>query len=622
MDDMRSNLHITAVKVWGNGMRWYKRVTKFSVKIFIMIFLLIIVPLSAVSFYIMDQAEKMLQEELSDKVIQNISRNESYIYDSLQQLSYFSNRFVADQELKERIASSETSQYENAVYVQKLIDRAAMENPDSIETEAKVLIIDGYGRMYSNWSLNYHDYQFLLEEAWIQELNKGDGHIQWSMFSPSYVHGEENVNYISLARRILKNTTSGEAIGTLIISISQDKFGRLMMEYSYEGDVAYLCIDDGQILMENDGEGLIGEEALELLYQDVKHLTTGKELREIQGRQYLISFYTFPSPWTFNGQSMKVFQFTDYSKIQNQLDRLTRNLGMVIAASLILVTVVAFAASRWIVKPIEILIEQMNRFSVNMEPVEGLDLERQDEIGHLNLAFVDLTRSLKGLFQRLLEEHSIKEQYQYESMRAQLNPHFLFNTLSTIRWMAIIRGADNITSSIDALASMLKYSMSREKGLVKVEDELENITEYVQIHNIRYQEYVKLDIQVEDEIRELKTLKFILQPIVENAIIHGYDKEKLQLTVLVRGEIEAGVLCLYVEDDGIGVSGEAVADFETEDKARKGSKFTGIGLHHVRGIIRATFGDEYGIQIKKGERRGTVVCFRLPVIEHEEDHDS
>ena len=127
----------------------------------------------------------------------------------------------------------------------------------------------------------------------------------------------------------------------------------------------------------------------------------------------------------------------------------------------------------------------------------------------------------------------------------------------------MIRGAHNIVESIDALASVLNYSMSRDDRLVTLEDELDNIRNFVYIHNYRYQDYCSLDIDIPDEMKKLRMMKFILQPVVENALIHGYDKQREQITIRIYGYTEDQILYLFVEDDGIGISDEVIEQFET-----------------------------------------------------------
>ncbi len=598
-------------------------IPKFSVKIFLVILGLVILPLAGVNLFGIHYLENFLQDQMSSDVIENVSRNQDYINDALQEMAYFSNIFVYDDELRERLGDENTTYYENTLYFDYVLSRLSIESDSGMRNRAKIAVFDEYGRVYSNWGLNYVNYQFVLDEDWVQRSMEGDGHVVWSLFSPSYIEGDTK-RYISLARSIMSERTAGDYVATLIVSIDQEYFGEMMMQYAYENDQAYICIDDGEILFASKGH-TVPEKAVQAIYEETAGRKTGRLNKMINNTEYLICFSTFPAKWNFDGQMMKLFHFTDYSSIHQQIGQVLFGVYVTTFLIVILVLLISYAASKWLVAPITALTRQMESYSPGT-PITGLNDKRTDEIGKLNQGFYQMGQRIQQLFLQLKEENEIKEKYHYDSLRAQLNPHFLFNTLNTIRWMAIIRNADNIVSSIDAIASILKYSMSRDEGLVAVSEEIENIQNYIYIHNLRYTDYVILKVEMKDSYLKYRTLKFILQPIVENAIIHGFDKTKNSITVWISGEERDGCFYLYVKDNGVGISEENIHQFEQE-KERKTAKgrMTGIGLPNVDSYIRIRFGQQYGISLNKAEGTGTTVTFRLPIIEDEhlisEDHD-
>lgn len=602
-------------------------ISKFSVKMFLLIIGCVVIPLSCVCIYIRGSMETFIQKKLSESVIQNIARGERNICDALQDLVSISNVFVFDEELKARIADKNTTAYENTIYFNNMVENMYIKGGDEPMQQAKIILFDNYDRIYSNWSLNYQDYRFLLQQDWVKRSRSEGGHVVWSMFSPAYIIEDQmEETYISLAKSILKDGTAGERIGTMIISIGQRQFSELLMEYAYAGDVAYVCLEDGTVLLENDVDRLIGKEELQEIYEHGIGEKSGSLQQTVSGQEYLISYYTIPRPWVFDDQQMKVFHFTDYEEVSNQVKKISDQMNLVLVVVLFCLAGILYLSIRWLVKPIVALSEQMKQYTPDTE-ITGIDVNRKDEIGYLNQAFCQMSENIKRLFARLAEENEIKEKYRYESLRAQLNPHFLFNTLTTIRWMAIIRGADNIVDSIDALAHMLKYSMSRENGLVTVREEVENIKNYIYIQNCRYGNHCTLDIDLAEEILPLKTMKFILQPIVENAVIHGYHKNQEQIIIKIYGQLEEERLRIWIEDDGVGISQQVISQFESSKQTRsKESKLTGIGLTNVDECIRITFGSQYGVTIGGQEKKGTIVTFTLPVIEKgeqsdEEDHD-
>ncbi len=596
-----------------------KLMKKFSIKIFVMICICVVIPFTLLCHYIKNSMEHFLQEQISDKVIQNISRDERNIYEELQKIAYFSNALVCDEELQNIMRDEKSSYYRNSLYFQELLGKMALNGQDKIVESAKVILFDESGRCYSNWGLNFQSYQFLLEEEWVKEANES-GHITWRMFNPAYIiEDARDEQYISLVRAVLDEKTAGTRVGTLIMSINRGEFSEIMTRYAYEGDRVYVCIDEGQVLMDNDPEQEIGDEEIEGLYRETGGQRSGMLQKNVGKKEYLINYYTLRRPWEFDGQPIKIFHFTDYREIREQVEGITGRIGAVIFIVLLLILLIAFMAVRLLVKPITVLTTEMNTYRIDRE-IRGIDVNRKDEIGELNRSFCRMSDSLKEAFRQTREEYKAREQYRYESLRAQLNPHFLFNTLTSIRWMAVIRGADNIVESIDALAGLLKYSLGSTEELVTIREELAHICNYVSIHNYRYEDYVVMDIDVDEELQDLKTMRFILQPIVENSIIHGYgNKDKKQHTIYIYGDREGDRLMLYVEDEGVGISPEQIEEFEKGKKSSgiKEGRLTGIGLHHVDECIRLTFGEEYGLKISRNAEKGTVVQFLLPVLERQ-----
>jgi len=600
----------------------FRKIPRFSVRMFLLILLCVVLPLCGLCIYVRVGMENFIQEKLSEKVIQSINRGERNICDALQNMASVTNIFVYDAELQERITDPYASEFDNTRYFDQMVNRLHMLNNQELLQDMKIILFDNYERIYSNWSKNYQDYKFLLEQDWVKQSMSQNGHVVWSMFSPAYIVGEQSEeNYISLAKTLLEDGTTGTSIGTIIISISQSQFSELLMEYAYPGDAIYACIKEGIPLLKNDAENLVSEDGVRDLYERTKEEKSGNLKYKTGEGEYLVSYYTIPEPWVFDGQQMKIFHFTSYQEVRSQVERIGYRMNLFILIVVAVLIVVLYLSVKMLVKPITDLSQQMKDYALDQK-IKGIEANRLDEIGQLNRAFFQMSDNIRNLFQKLEDEHEIKERYRYESLRAQLSPHFLFNTLTTIRWMAIIRGADNIVEAIDALAHMLHYSIEREGHLVSVRDEVKNIMDYLYIQNCRYGDYCRLKIDLEEEIMELKTMKFILQPIVENAVIHGYDRNREEIAIKIYGKIEGAHLNIYVEDDGIGITKTVIEEFESSKQSQKiVGKLTGIGMKNVDECIRITWGKEFGLTIESQEKRGTVVRFTLPVLRGEEAFD-
>lgn len=584
---------------------------KFSVRLFLLIVIAVIIPLSLISVYIARHMEDTLRESLSQHAVENIHRGEENLSQTLQDMAFYTNIFVYDTRLRSMLEDSTVDPFDLTKYFDEIVARSQIENPSGIRSDAKVVIIDRFGRCLTNWSLNFNDYLFLLEEDWVRESMTNDGHIIWSLFSPAYIEGESG-RYISLARSIITEVTSGEYLGTLIISIEQSQFESILRAFASPEDSVYIMLEDGSTVFESaPGATDIAEEDLHGIQQQFGDSVQGSCLTKLGGRRYLLSYYTLPSPWLFNGNTLKVFHFCDYSPIEAEVQEATDLLWLAIIASAMTVLTVSFLLSRKVVTPITTLTRQLTNYQIGMR-FEGLLLKRRDEIGDLDRGIARMDARIKRLFRSLKTEHEQRERYYYESLRAQLNPHYIYNTLSTIRWMAIARSADNIVEAIDNLSATLKYSMGKQ-DIVSVSDEVRHIKSYIEIHNLRYDEYVELSTAIDDEIMSMKLMKFILQPVVENSILHGFDKSRGLIAISISAEVKDEKLIITVLDDGVGIKKDAVEAFN--NRQDKGRKLTGIGLRNVDESIKGRFGRMYGLTVcSRTDTHGTKTVFTLPLL--------
>lgn len=603
-----------------------EHLSKLSLKTFLVLILCLVLPMYGMFGYVKSSFEQYIQNELSSKTIQGMAKSEEEIYKSFQNMANISSVLALDEGLVNGLKDPQKSYYDKTILFDDSVKNMAVNNLFTVG-DVKITLLDLYGNVYSNWSLDYNDYSFLLHQNWVQQSIEEKGHISWSMFTPGFIiePNKKEENYISLARSVLSDGITGKRLGTLIVSIGQSQFSKLLSRFSNaEGDSVYVCIDNGVILLKNETENVIPQEHIRQTMDRTAGTESGSLRDESGGKQYLVSYYTISEPWTFDGQRLRVLQYTDYRGVVGQMDRVSGQINLSMAVFVVVLLLLSGFISVNIARPVRSLAYQLRTYSVNGE-LKGLDLERRDEIGHLNRSVMQMSERIRELFSRLEHEHEVREKYQFEALRAQVNPHFLFNTLTMIRWMAIVRKADNIVESIDALANMLKYSMSRGGEFVLLREELSNIQSYVLIQNCRFGDRYRVVVEMPEEMMSLRVIKFILQPVVENAVIHGFEEEKG--TIRISGERQGGLLKIYVRDDGKGISRDVVEKFNrSKERHRNEKKLTGIGLENVHERIHVAYGDPYGISIEGVPGKGTTVTYTLPVLEGEkaveEDHDS
>jgi sensor histidine kinase YesM len=225
--------------------------------------------------------------------------------------------------------------------------------------------------------------------------------------------------------------------------------------------------------------------------------------------------------------------------------------------------------------------------------------------------------NLRKLIERLSEEQRRKEEARFQALQAQVKPHFLFNTLNSIKWTARLSGAEHVSQMITSLGKLLSYAMKNDREVTTLKEELAFLQSYVSLQNIRFNNEVALDIRVPDTLQEAAILKFTLQPLVENSIMHG---NRSPLHIAIEAELYGGDLRIVVKDNGLGSQPKPLSD-PARDMQLTASKFSGIGLSNIHDRISMHFGAIYGLKMESGETEGVVVTVRLPYMKGGTQHD-
>ncbi len=257
---------------------------------------------------------------------------------------------------------------------------------------------------------------------------------------------------------------------------------------------------------------------------------------------------------------------------------------------------------------------RIRRLSGAMEEVEqgnlGVEMadDQLDEIGDLSRGFNHMVGELRYLIEEVYKGKIRQKKYEMTALRAQINPHFLYNSLSLINWKALEIGADDISKATLALSRYYRTSLNKGKNVMSIREEIDNVRAYLEIQEMFHDYSFQVNIEVAEEILELETLNLVLQPLAENAIVHGIDRKRQGKGILtVTGELEDSCVLLKVSDNGVGMN---------QEKAERiiSSKSSGYGLRNVNSRIKLQYGEEYGLSVQSIEGLGTEITVRFPAI--------
>lgn len=263
--------------------------------------------------------------------------------------------------------------------------------------------------------------------------------------------------------------------------------------------------------------------------------------------------------------------------------------------------------------------EKMNvlpQENLNVQLPVALD-EKGDELSEIYKKFNYMVTELKILMQEHYKLGKEVRMTELKALQAQINPHFLYNTLDLINWMAIDYGASDIEGLVWKLSRFYRLSLNKGKNVLTIREELEHVQMYLDIENVHFSEAIEYEIDVPEEIMDKACLNIILQPLVENAIVHGIAEisEIEHMRISIRGVIEDGDVVFYIEDDGPGMSREQVEQLESEYMNISGK---GYGVRNINFRIKLCFGEKYGITYDSEIGKGTVARVRIPIMDCDE----
>lgn len=239
--------------------------------------------------------------------------------------------------------------------------------------------------------------------------------------------------------------------------------------------------------------------------------------------------------------------------------------------------------------------------------------ESKNEIGILSSHFNMMVEQVQQLIQEVYQEQYLKQRAELKALRMQINPHFLYNTLESINWMARIKGVPEIGKMVKALGDLMRASISGD-DFVLIDEEIRNINNYLTIQKFRYGDRFNVVVDIRDDIRMVKIPKLVLQPIVENAIVHGIENMVGNGEIKIKGAAEEKKVVLEVTDNGAGINEELIPSILSGNyKSKQSEDHTRIGLINVDRRIKIYYGQEYGLSISSTPGAGTCVKINIPL---------
>ena len=293
---------------------------------------------------------------------------------------------------------------------------------------------------------------------------------------------------------------------------------------------------------------------------------------------------------------------------------------IIIVLTIIIGVTVSVIIAQSLILPLENTVNALEKFSRGDFAVH-LKENRCDEIGKLNRIFNKAIKEINELMQKVTQSEILNKEMEFKTLQSQMNPHFLYNTLDTINWLAFKEKQTEICNLVAAISSLIRASISNKKSIITIEHELDYVKNYIYIQHIRYKDRFDTIYDIDESLLKQAVPKLIIQPIVENAIIHGIENSKNKNLLYISVKRENECIVIIVKDTGIGMTDEKVSELLKEPLNAEGDEqkaHTNLGLYAVHKRIQLMYGDLYGLTVHSQAGEGTTVTLHIPFTKKQE----
>lgn len=582
--------------------------------------LLIVLPAGVFLYGYYERSAVILKNEVVRTMHQTLKQAGSNLSYRLERIEDISNAAFMNANLHQYLSVGADDQ-SIGIQIQVIEDlRFLVETVQSNSDVFHVKLFVDKSKLYAGERVNFFTLDSLMERPWFDAIIEENGGIVWTgVYKESYLEGGEET-ILSAARMLRDPQNYDKVSGVLMIDIKQNVVADILSELQFApGTLVYLVAEDGRIVYHPDSS-LIGKNVDSPVWEVLSEGTEGTKSLRLNNEMNDVMYTTLaPAGWKLVAQDTE----TQLSPAAVKLTKRSewRSLIEYVALFLILPFVLLAIIVRGMNRRVNRVITAIRK--EGKDGKEGNAIDGLNDLPGMNGDFHMLERSVDHLILRvrtLVEEKYTAEirerEAQLQALQAQINPHFLYNTLDTINWIAIGKGANDISQMIDSLAKYFRLSLNKGRSIVSVEDELKLAEVYLEIQQSRFSGSFDFELDAQPGLSVYRMPKLILQPIVENALLHGIRKEKGRRGLIrISAKEEHGDLLFAISDNGIGMEEELAQRLLTEARSEPSASSSvggsSYGLFNVNERIKLYAGDGYGLGISSEPGAGTLVTVRL-----------
>jgi two-component system, sensor histidine kinase YesM len=584
----------------------------FMKKLFVFSSLLVILPVLSVGIISYQRSAVELEEEVRQSSLLVIDQVESHIEYYLQDFEITSLKIVNSTEVTGFIKAN-YAENKNNENLNKSVRTYLKDQEYSRPDISNITIITDNGKVIDTLGIrNYYPAPKIKEEYWYSSVPQ-NGMIM--LVSRTLKIKDKEQPAISLVRR-LYNPQTLKPVGMLVIDINFRRIEDILDKVTISNNGYFFILDaEGHYVYHPDYSKL-GKNGDSKEISKVETENSVSEVLENETRDFVTYTYSSNLGWTF-------FTSVQYGDLTEGISQIGKTIFLTICIALLFAYLTGYGFATALVRPIRRLQHFMKEVEVGK--LNGrVQVESKDEIGQLTAGFNNTVGKLSNLLDEVYvsklreAESSLKQkESELKMLQSQINPHFLYNSLETIRGMALEENQENIAIMSNSLGKLLRYNLKNSSSTVSLGEEIKFSEMYLQIQKFRFEDRFEYRFDIPDWAVDLTVVKFSLQPIVENCFIHAFGQKisKLMITITVLRSSESS-FTIRISDTGAGIKENVLEEITRKIQQKKmTSDGQSIGILNVNHRINYLFGSEYGITIRSNPGIGTEVDMHLPMFD-------
>lgn len=557
-------------------------------------------------FVFLDHAQKTAEEH-SVQLIHQVSNSMDVYVETIEKMVNYIQLELQDTPFFTMESEGASGWDSETAYI-----RSVLENVANSHREVAGIFIATKEDLYVSTGMSRISRDPFQNERWYREASENPEEIQLI----SVVTGRNIVtnrsysidDVFSLAKAV-QDPETGEVLGVILLDIRHD-----IIQSSING---VTIGEKGFVFVMDQEDNIVYTPVNGIVYRvNPKWVKAMEPMSvQIQGGSYQIRSEL--SPYT-GWRTVGVFSMDE---VMSSVNTIVYILFTCVIISLVLVVIVSFKFSRTLTNPI-FKLKRLMKQAESGDLTVRFNFEHNDEIGELGQSFNHMIARIDQLIQMVYVEQENKRTAEMKSLQEQIKPHFLYNTLDTISWMARDYDAEDIVRLVDALTNMFRIGLSHGKDIITVKEEITHVSNYLYIQKIRYKDKLNYVIHVDESLYAIEVPKLILQPLVENAIYHGVKAKRGGGTITITGVPEGENLVFTVQDDGAGMLQEKVEELNRRMSERSVlDEKKSFGLFYIRERIQLCYGKGYGVHVESTLGEGTRVTITLPLYQKPKKFD-